>query len=346
MGVAVEFQQASLGYLSVSGENATQQRHGEASSHLPVSPASPSSTTEREWTSTPRRQFVELGDGRQQQREGSSSQSTSNADFPPDIDVNQFPWSHEYLEERRTDWEVRLFRYHGGHMLQPYGIHPKYPFAQIFIAQRVTAWVSRFLEGHVEPFMKIYEQHMESIMVQEEDYPELQRYIFAQNKVIPKEIWPREGIQPDIMQDDEIYYERIKSARNQYYYELNQAKKGEDIWSQDPWNFDDIDAVLEEVEKIEKAYAHKSRKKRPEDKSQWNKDVWRTKRRQSGMNRQEWVNYMGYPSYSSYSTESDTASDEDSVMDLQFRGEWMIMKANQPGWNPQNWKGKRFMNEG
>nr|GMD37736.1 hypothetical protein Iba_chr09eCG12240 [Ipomoea batatas] len=46
MGVAVEFQQASLGYLSVSGENATQQRHGEASSHLPVSPASPSSTTE------------------------------------------------------------------------------------------------------------------------------------------------------------------------------------------------------------------------------------------------------------------------------------------------------------
>nr|GME12999.1 hypothetical protein Iba_scaffold14322CG0040 [Ipomoea batatas] len=68
MGVAVEFQQASLGYLSVSGENATQQRHGEASSHLPVSPASPSSTTERKWTSTPRRQFVELGDGRQQQR--------------------------------------------------------------------------------------------------------------------------------------------------------------------------------------------------------------------------------------------------------------------------------------
>nr|GMD50391.1 hypothetical protein Iba_chr11aCG12220 [Ipomoea batatas] len=68
MGVAVEFQQASLGYLSVSGENATQQRHGEASSHLPVSPASPSSTTEREWTSTPRRQFVELGDGRRQQR--------------------------------------------------------------------------------------------------------------------------------------------------------------------------------------------------------------------------------------------------------------------------------------
>nr|GMD17892.1 laccase-12-like [Ipomoea batatas] len=68
MGVAVEFQQASLGYLSVSGENATQQRHGEASSHLPVSPASPSSTTEREWTSTPRRQFVELGDGQQQQR--------------------------------------------------------------------------------------------------------------------------------------------------------------------------------------------------------------------------------------------------------------------------------------
>nr|GMD78433.1 ORF I polyprotein [Ipomoea batatas] len=269
--------------------------------------------------------------------EGSSSQSTSNADFPPDIDVNQFPWSHEYLEERRTDWEVRLFRYHGGHMLQPYGIHPKYPFAQIFIAQVqdwpeelnwifcyakmvqnssqfiCIAWVSRFLEGHAEPFMKIYEQHMESIIVREEDYPEFQRYIFAQNK---------------------------------YYYELNQAKRGEDIWSQDPWNFDDIDSVLEEVEKIEKAYAQKSRKKIPEDKSQWNKDVWRTKRRQSGMDRQEWVNYMGYSSYSSYSTESDTASDEDSVMDLQFRGEWMIMKTSQPGWDSQSWKGKRFMKEG
>nr|GMD60564.1 hypothetical protein Iba_chr12aCG12430 [Ipomoea batatas] len=208
------------------------------------------------------------------------------------------------------------------------------------------ALVSRFLEGHAEPFMKIYEQHMESIIVREEDYPECQRYIFAQNKVIPKEIWPREGIQPDVRQDDEIYYERIKSARNQYYYELNQAKRGEDIWSQDPWNFDDIDSVLEEIEKIEKAYAQKSRKKRPEDKSQWNKDVWRTKRRQSGMDRQEWVNYMGYPSYSSYSTESDTASDEDSVMDLQFRGEWMIMKASQPGWDSQSWKGKRFMKEG
>nr|GMD68401.1 hypothetical protein Iba_chr12dCG8810 [Ipomoea batatas] len=106
----------------------------------------------------------------------------------------------------------------------------------------VTAWVSRFLEGHAEPFLKIYEQHMESIMVQEEDYPEFQRYIFAQNKVIPKEIWPREGIQPDVRQDDEIYHERIKSARNQYYYELSQANKGEDIWSQDPWNFDDIDS--------------------------------------------------------------------------------------------------------
>nr|GMD89559.1 hypothetical protein Iba_chr14dCG1200 [Ipomoea batatas] len=219
-------------------------------------------------------------------------------------------------------------------------------FFIVHLHREVTAWVSRFLEGHTEPFMKIYEQHMESIIVREEDYPEFQRYIFAQNKVIPKEIWPREGIQPDVRQDDEIYHERIKSARNQYYYELNQAQKGEDIWSQDPWNFDDIDAVLEEVEKIEKAYAQKSRKKRPEDKSQWNKDVWRTKRRQSGMDRQEWVNYMGYPSYSSYSTESDTASDEDSVMDLQFRGEWMIMKANQPEWNPQNWKGKRFMNEG
>nr|GMC95879.1 ORF I polyprotein [Ipomoea batatas] len=198
-------------------------------------------------------------------------------------------------------------------------------FFTVHLHREVTAWVSRFLEGHAEPFMKIYEQHMESIIVREEDYPEFQRYIFAQNKVIPKEIWPREGIQPDVRQDDEIYYERIKSAKNQYYYELSQVKKGEDIWSQDPWNFDDIDSVLEEVEKIEKAYAQKSRKKRPKDKSQWNKDVWRTKRRQSGMDRQEWVNYMGYPSYS---TESDTASDEDSVMDLQFRGEWMIMKAS------------------
>nr|GLL27231.1 unnamed protein product [Ipomoea trifida] len=321
--------------------------------------------------------------------EGSSSQGTSsNADFPPDIDVNQFPWSHEYLEERRTDWEVQdwpeelnwIFWYlcHEYHILMEFHrpslrkeldlsvekdlikfltwFYPlKYwkklcqdgpEFFTVHLHREVTAWVSRFLEGHAEPFMKIYEQHMESIMVREEDYPELQRYIFAQNKVIPKEIWPREGIQPDVRQDDEIYYEKIKSARNQYYYELSQVKKGEDIWSQDPWNFDDIDSVLEEVEKIEKAYARKSRKKRPEDRSQWNKDVWRTKRRQSGMDRQEWVNYMGYPSNSSYSTESDTASDEDSVMDLQFRGEWMIMKANQPGWNPQNWKGKRFMNEG
>nr|GLL33707.1 unnamed protein product [Ipomoea trifida] len=321
--------------------------------------------------------------------EGSSSQNTSsNADFPPDIDVNQFPWSHEYLEERRTDWEVQdwpeelnwIFWYlcHEYHILMEFHrpslrkeldlsvekdlikfltwFYPlKYwkklcqdgpEFFTVHLHREVTAWVSRFLEGHAEPFMKIYEQHMESIMVREEDYPELQRYIFAQNKVIPKEVWPREGIQPDVRQDDEIYYERIKSASNQYYYELSQAKKGEDIWSQDPWNFDDIDSVLEEVEKIEKAYAQKSRKKRPEDRSQWNKDVWRTKRRQSGMDRQEWVNYMGYPSYSSYSTESDTASDEDSVMDLQFRGEWMIMKASQPGWDSQSWKGKRFMKEG
>nr|GLL29458.1 replication protein A 70 kDa DNA-binding subunit B-like [Ipomoea trifida] len=73
--------------------------------------------------------------------------------------------------------------------------------------------------------MKIYEQHHGSILVQEEDYAEMQRYIFAQNRVIPKEIWPREGIQPDVRQDDEIYYERIKSASNQHYYELCQAQK-------------------------------------------------------------------------------------------------------------------------
>nr|GLL27359.1 unnamed protein product [Ipomoea trifida] len=151
-------------------------------------------------------------------------------------------------------------------------------FFTVHLHREVTAWVSRFLEGHAEPFMKIYEQHMESIMVREEDYPELQRYIFAQNKVILREIWPREGIQPDVRQDNEIYYEIIKSASNQYYYELSQVQK-EDIWSQDPWNFDDIDSVLEEVEKIEKACAQKSQKKRPEHRSQWNKDVWRTKRR-------------------------------------------------------------------
>nr|GMD10735.1 hypothetical protein Iba_chr06eCG9090 [Ipomoea batatas] len=95
----------------------------------------------------------------------------------------------------------------------------------------------------------------------------MQRYIFAQNRVIPKEIWPREGIQPDVRQDDEIYYERIKSTSNQHYYELSQAQK-QDIWSQDPWNFDDIDSVLEEVEKIEKACAQKSQKKRSEHRSQ------------------------------------------------------------------------------
>nr|GME06290.1 hypothetical protein Iba_scaffold3996CG0020 [Ipomoea batatas] len=106
------------------------------------------------------------------------------------------------------------------------------------------------------------------------------------------------------------------------------------------------DSVLEEVEKIEKACAQKSQKKRPKHRSQWNKDVWRTKRKQSGMDRQEWVNYMGYPSYSNYSTKSDTASDEDSVMDRQFHGEWMIMKTKQPDWDPQNWKGRRFMSEG
>nr|GMD48471.1 ORF I polyprotein [Ipomoea batatas] len=288
--------------------------------------------------------------------EGSSSQSTSsNADFPPDIDVNQFPWSHEYLEKRRIDWEVRLFRYHGGHMLQPYGIHPKYPFAHIFIAQvqdwpEELNWIFWYLcheyhilmEFHRPSLSKELDLSVEKDLIKFftwfyplkywkklcQDGPELftvllhrevtaWRYIFAQNKVIPKEIWPREGIQPDVRQDDEIYHERIKSARNQYYYELSQVKK-EDIWSQDPWNFEDIDSVLEEVEKIEKAYAQK----------------------------QEWVNYMGYPSYSSYSTESDTASDEDSVMDLQFHGEWMVMKAKQPDWDPQNWKGKRFMNEG
>nr|GME04232.1 ORF I polyprotein [Ipomoea batatas] len=288
--------------------------------------------------------------------EGSSSQSTSsNADFPPDINVNQFPWSHEYLEERRTKWEVRLFRYHGGHMLQPYGIHPKYPFAQIFIAQvqdwpEELNWIFWYLYHEYHILMEFHRPSLRKeldLSVKKDlikfltwfyplkywkklcqDGPEFftvhlhrevtaWRYIFAQNKVIPKEIWPREGIQPDVRQDDEIYHERIKSARNQYYYELSQVKK-EDIWSQDPWNFEDIDSVLEEVEKIEKAYAQ----------------------------RQEWVNYMGYPSYSSYSTESDTASDEDSVMDLQFHGEWMVMKTKQPDWDPQNWKGKRFMNEG
>nr|GMD07831.1 agropine synthesis reductase [Ipomoea batatas] len=119
--------------------------------------------------------------------------------------------------------------------------------------REVTAWVSRFLERHAEPFMKFYEQHQESILVREEDYPEMQRYIFAQNSH-PKEIWPREGIQPDVRQCYDIYYEMIKSASNQYYYELSQAQK-QDIWLQDPWNFDDIDSVLEEVEKIERAYA-------------------------------------------------------------------------------------------
>nr|GMD68399.1 ORF I polyprotein [Ipomoea batatas] len=187
----------------------------------------------------------------------------------------------------------------------------------------VTAWVSRFLEGHAEPFLKIYEQHMESIMVQEEDYPEFQRYIFAQNKVIPKEIWPREGIQPDVRQDDEIYHERIKSARNQYYYELSQANKGEDIWSQDPWNFDDIDSKTRKKRlRLTRANGTKMYGEQKED-----NPVWIGK---NGLT--TWVT----PSYSSYSTESDTASDEDSVMDLQFRGEWMIMKANQPEWNPQN----------
>lgn len=60
--------------------------------------------------------------------------STENPNFPLDIDTDQYPWTHEYLFERRSDWEVRLFRYHGGGMFQPIGISPKYPFAQVSLS--------------------------------------------------------------------------------------------------------------------------------------------------------------------------------------------------------------------
>ena len=49
------------------------------------------------------------------------------------------------------------------------------------------------------------------------------------------------------------------------------------------------------------------------------------------MDRHEWFQHMEYQNFSDYSTESDTASDEDSVMDIQFAGEWITMKAHQPG---------------
>lgn len=48
-----------------------------------------------------------------------------------------------------------------------------------------------------------------------------------------------------------------------------------------------MDVVLDEVDMIEKVYAQKSQKKRTVHKSQWNKEVWKTKRRHLGMDRQE-----------------------------------------------------------
>nr|GMD16220.1 hypothetical protein Iba_chr07cCG7280 [Ipomoea batatas] len=217
-----------------------------------------------------------------------------------------------YLEERRTDWEVQTVQnIMEVTCIQPYGSHPKYPFAQIFIAQvqelarRVKLDILKDMQNHS---LKIYEQHMESIMFEKKYYPEYRDTFFAQ----------KQG-----------------------------QRKERTFGHKDLVTLMIVDSVLEEVEKIEKGLMLRSpERKRPEDKSQWNKDVWRTKRRQSRMDSKNGLTTWVTPATPAYSTESDTASDEDSVMDLQFRGEWMIMKASQPGWDSQSWKGKRFMKEG
>lgn len=106
----------------------------------------------------------------------------------------------------------------------------------------VIAFVSKFLQGYSGPFMKVYSESGETILNRKEDYLKIQRYIFEQNKTIPKEVWPREGFLYDDRLEYEIYYERSKSASNLFYWKLR-------LDSQDPYSMEEMQTFINEEEK-------------------------------------------------------------------------------------------------
>ncbi|KAK4707059.1 hypothetical protein R3W88_033357 [Solanum pinnatisectum] len=58
------------------------------------------------------------------------------AEYPPEI-FTQFgdPFDPSIMIERRTHYELQIFKKYGGSILKPFGIHPKYPYFHINITK-------------------------------------------------------------------------------------------------------------------------------------------------------------------------------------------------------------------
>ena len=64
-----------------------------------------------------------------------SSSSPSFSSYPPEIFSFPIPCEKEDLPRQRISYEVEVFWHYGESVLNHFGVHPEYQFAQIFIVQ-------------------------------------------------------------------------------------------------------------------------------------------------------------------------------------------------------------------
>nr|QJS95220.1 polyprotein [Petunia vein clearing virus] len=265
---------------------------------------------------------------------GDSSQSTGSSyklshnlpENPPEAFDLDYPWDTSVFLERRTFYELQVFKKYGGSILRPFGVDPEYPFAHIFIPNptdfsedllwmfwyllnhfhilmefrcskfskfdQVNPWMMKFLlwfnnhnywtslfkcmkgikkyvviwfyrpvnyyQGKLcaLPHSSIVKWNHVSVLNDEDEYSELQRFIFQENKCIPKEIWPGSLGSWNYGNSDHPHGQWIRDALREYR-EMNDYFQD----AQDPYPaYSKVDLTQEELNtlRITRSYGSSS----------------------------------------------------------------------------------------
>ncbi|KAK8492338.1 hypothetical protein V6N11_066149 [Hibiscus sabdariffa] len=153
-----------------------------------------------------------------------------NPEFPSEVYrlvlENKF---HSKARDMIFEYQLEIFRNYGGLMLNPFGLHPDYPFIHPIHFEIVD------VPDEVKWLLCI---QWEDVRKREDKYIILQKHMCQINRQIPREIWPppKERVPWDTWPEDPSllrpYHKAIMEAQQQYKDDIPDPSE----WSQDyPW---------------------------------------------------------------------------------------------------------------
>ncbi|KAL4303399.1 hypothetical protein GQ457_10G020850 [Hibiscus cannabinus] len=180
-----------------------------------------------------------------------------NPEFPPEVYrlvmENKF---HAKAKDMIFEYQLDIFRDYGGLMLNPFGIHPEYPFIHPihFEIEEVPDEHGNAKQLGTFPSAHVHSVQWEDIRKREDRYRALQKHLCQINMQIPKEIWPPPDKEapwdvwpsnPELLTP---YHRSIMEAQQQYKDNIPDPSE----WSQDyPWYDSNASKVTKEDDYME-----------------------------------------------------------------------------------------------